>query len=301
LEGFVEPYLKLKEVPCPICGSSDRRVVGVPGKMSPVFEAVARDVASVRVVRCLGCTGAYISPMVYYSENLLSSMYNATSISSDMKNMGEKRLNLRIAERHSRGTLKGKRLLDIGSGTGEYLLVGREMAMDVTGMDVDDSLVEALRARHGFKVVKSLLSEDTFPAASFDIVVLSHVIEHLQDPGRMLRLIRGVLRPDGLLIMTTPNADSLMELLHEMYGRARRGWDKTFVLTPFTSPYHILGFNLRCARVLLDREGFTPVYAKARSGLEWKDGRLAAVMKVIKVAGAFVGRGMSLTTVSRLS
>jgi SAM-dependent methyltransferase len=281
----VEPYLKLKEVPCPICGSSDRRVVGVPGKMSPVFEAVARDVASVRVVRCLGCTGAYISPMVYYSENLLSSMYNATSISSDMKNMGEKRLNLRIAERHSRGTLKGKRLLDIGSGTGEYLLVGREMAMDVTGMDV----------------VKSLLSEDTFPAASFDIVVLSHVIEHLQDPGRMLRLIRGVLRPDGLLIMTTPNSDSLMELLHEMYGRARRGWDKTFVLTPFTSPYHILGFNLRCARVLLDREGFTPVYAKARSGLEWKDGRLAAVMKVIKVAGAFVGRGMSLTTVSRLS
>ena len=278
-----------------------RRTVGTPGRMGPVFAAVADQVASVRVVRCLGCTGTYISPMVYHSERLRSDMYNSSYFPSDMKNMGEKRLNLRIAAGHTEGGLEGKRLLDIGSGTGEYLLVGREVGMDVTGMDVDDSLVDALRAKHSFRVVKGLLYEDTFPAASFDVVVLSHVIEHLQEPERMLRLIRGVLRPEGLLVMATPNADSLLESIHELYGRARRGRDKTFVLTPFTEPYHILGFNLRAARVLLERAGFAPVYAKARSGLEWADGRLAPVMKAIKVAGACVGRGMSIVTVSRLA
>jgi 2-polyprenyl-3-methyl-5-hydroxy-6-metoxy-1,4-benzoquinol methylase len=243
----------------------------------------------------------YISPMVHFSDRLRSDMYNLEYFNAEMKNMGEKRRNLRIAARHMRGGLNGKRLLDIGCGTGEYLFVGREFGMDVTGMDVDETIVKHLRAKHGFRAELGLWPAELFPARSFDLVVLSHVIEHLQEPERMLASIRAVMKPDGLLLVAMPNANSLEGKLHELYSRMRRGREKTFILTPFTTPFHILGFNLKSARRLIGRAGFTPVYAKVRSGLEWEDTRFALAMKAIKVAGLLIGRGMSLVTISRLT
>ena len=215
--------------------------------------------------------------------------------------MAEKRRNLRLVARHMAGGLAGKRMLDVGCGTGEYLYAGREVGMDVTGMDVDETIVDHLRSKLGFTAELGLWPAELFPPGSFDLVVLSHVIEHHQEPERILASIRAVTKPHGLVIVAMPNADSLEGKLHEFYSQSRHGREKTFILTPFTPPFHILGFNLESAKRLLLRMGFQPVYAKVRSGFEWKDTRFVLPMKVIKAAGWLTGRGMSLVTISRLT
>jgi 2-polyprenyl-3-methyl-5-hydroxy-6-metoxy-1,4-benzoquinol methylase len=280
-----------------MCGSREKVVKGRPGKVNNIFQRFNGELDSIRVVRCSDCSGMYVSPMIYFSDELLTELYNIRYFDADMKNMGEKYNILRIVEKHL-GSLKGKMLLDIGCGTGEYLKAASDFSMDVTGIDVDESLAANIRKKYGYKVRTGLFGPGAFPRASFDVIVLSHVIEHLQEPSKLLECIRHALKSGGLFVMCTPNADSLMEHIHNIYGKLRDS-SKTYYLTPFISPYHILGFNLKSSRRILERTGFTPVYCKVHSGLEWEDANRKIIMRSIKVAGAVLGKGMSIVTVSQ--
>jgi 2-polyprenyl-3-methyl-5-hydroxy-6-metoxy-1,4-benzoquinol methylase len=282
---------------CPVCGSAASTAEGVPGKIDLKFSRFASDITQVRVARCSQCSALYASPMVHFSPKLLGELYNSNYFSSDLKNMAEKHNILKIVEGRL-GPLKGKKLLDIGSGTGEYLQAASEAGMAVTGIDVDESLTGHLRKKHGFEMVTGLFDADTFPRGSFDVIVLSHVIEHLQRPAELLAAVRVALKPGGVFVMCTPNADSFMEAIHNVYGKLRSGFGKDFSITPFSTPYHIVGFNLKSARAILDRAGFRPIYCKLHSGLEWEDTSRRLAMRLIKVVGALLGRGMSIVTVS---
>jgi len=298
----VKPFT-LIDAACPVCGSSARRVVGRPGKVNATFERMRQAIEPVRVVRCSGCTATYVSPMIHYSAELRAELYNIGYFTVgdqilELKNMGEKANILAIVE-ETIGPLGGKRLLDIGCGTGEYLKAASDRGMDVTGIDVDASLTERIHRKLGFRVVTGLFTADTFPRHTFDVIVLSHVIEHLQEPLELLKSIRAALKPGGAFVMCTPNADSFLEVVHNLYGRWRHGAGRSFALTPFTSSYHIVGYNLRSARVVLERAGFQPAYCKVHSGLEWEDGAHRLAMRSLKVLGALLGRGMSIVTVSR--
>lgn len=289
----------LRDIPCPMCGGSQRTSMGAPGKFNQTYAASQPQLSQVRTVRCLDCSGMYVSPMVYYSDSLRSALYNIKYFDGDAKNMGEKRANLRLLARCFGGNLSGKSLLDIGCGTGEHLRTAASMGMSVTGIDVDKTIADYVHTRYGFKMVCGPLLPETFPPQSFDVVVLWHVIEHLQRPADILRTIHTILKPDGLFLLGTPNADSFMEDIHNAYTRIRHGRGKNSTLTPFTEPYHILGFNLRSATSLLRICGFRPIFARLRSGLEWKDTKHPMAMKVIKVAGACLNRGTGIAIVAR--
>jgi SAM-dependent methyltransferase len=103
----------------------------------------------------------------------------------------------------------GKRVLDAGCGTayGSEILA-RSGASEVVGVDLDQAVVEAARASTG---TVSLEVADVrhlpYPDASFDAAVCFEVIEHVDDPETILDELRRVLRPDGLLIVSSPNRD----------------------------------------------------------------------------------------------
>jgi 2-polyprenyl-3-methyl-5-hydroxy-6-metoxy-1,4-benzoquinol methylase len=292
-----------KDDACPVCESRNRIKLGRPGKINEIFRRFA-EADSVQVVRCSDCSALYLNPMIYFSEALQKELYNiqyfnAEGAVRDLKNIGEKKRILELTQHSSGGSLKGKTMLDIGCGTGEFLVTGSQFGMAVTGTDVDPSISQYIHDKYGFTVVTGIFGPATFPKESFDVVVLSHVIEHLQRPADLLSAIHATLKPDGLFVMSTPNADSFMEKVHNLYGRIRHDRARSYYLAPFISPYHIVGFNLKSAKRLLQRMGFSPVYCKLHSGLEWEDADRKLAMKTIKVAGAILRQGMSLVTVSR--
>jgi len=136
------------------------------------------------------------------------------------------------------------RLLDVGCGDGSFLRRMRDAGWDVTGTEPDALAAARLAEREGFPVrasVDELLSAGT---QRFDVIVLSHVIEHLPDPVSMLAQLRRMLEPSGRLILTTPNAQGLGT---RIFGSSWRG------LEP---PRHFNVFTPASLRLALDRAGF---------------------------------------------
>jgi SAM-dependent methyltransferase len=91
-----------------------------------------------------------------------------------------------------------------GEGYGADLLAG--VARSVIGVDYDESAVTHVRARYPrVKAIQGNLAELPLPDGSVDVVVNFQVIEHLWDQSQFVRECRRVLRPNGLLLMSTPN------------------------------------------------------------------------------------------------
>jgi SAM-dependent methyltransferase len=117
-----------------------------------------------------------------------------------------------VVRRRARRLLAGRagpRVLDVGSGTGFYLDLWRELgATSVTGSDITETAVERLRARSpGSEVVRfDVGGEDVpLPPAGFDVVSAFDVLFHIVDDrayARALRNIHQLLTPGGLLLFT---------------------------------------------------------------------------------------------------
>lgn len=107
--------------------------------------------------------------------------------------------------------LAGRSVLDAGCGTGYGLTIMSEAgAGDLTGVDLDPGAVEAARAQagpHGATVVTGDLLALDFPDDSFDAAVCFETIEHLRSPEQGLGELRRVVRPGGVLLVSSPNPD----------------------------------------------------------------------------------------------
>ncbi len=110
-------------------------------------------------------------------------------------------------------------LLDVGCGSGAFLQRMRQSGWRVTGTEPDPNAAARLRDRLGFPVFSSVDEVEARPER-FDLVTMSHVIEHVPDPLRMLRQLAALLAPGGRLMVTTPNAQSLGARL---FGPSWRG------------------------------------------------------------------------------
>jgi 2-polyprenyl-3-methyl-5-hydroxy-6-metoxy-1,4-benzoquinol methylase len=101
------------------------------------------------------------------------------------------------------------RVLDVGCGAGEALDELRRLGWEVEGVDPDPEAVANAVRNRGLKVRVGTLEDQSYPRDHFDAVVLSHTIEHVHDPVSLLRECRRVMRPGGLLVVATPNTESM--------------------------------------------------------------------------------------------
>ena len=98
--------------------------------------------------------------------------------------------------------LAGKKILDVGCGTGKYLKLFAQYACAVTGVDMNPLQVENLRS-DGYA---AYLPQELPDNETFDVVFMSHVIEHL-DPSSLIPFLEkylGMLAADGRLIILSP-------------------------------------------------------------------------------------------------
>jgi SAM-dependent methyltransferase len=101
--------------------------------------------------------------------------------------------------------LRGRRLLDAGSGTGFFSAAARQRGARVTAVDIGPNLLVEARKKGVERVVASDVGQLAFPDAVFDVVVSSECIEHTPSPRHSLLELTRVLRPGGTLVLTCPN------------------------------------------------------------------------------------------------
>jgi SAM-dependent methyltransferase len=109
---------------------------------------------------------------------------------------------MRLIRQHVR--LEGRRILDVGCGVGMYVRHFREYSDDVFGVDIDEEKVE-IASRTLPNIYEAPAETLPFPDASFDVIMLHEVIEHVQDDRRSIQEAFRCLKPGGEIIIYAPN------------------------------------------------------------------------------------------------
>lgn len=140
-----------------------------------------------------------------------------------------------------------RRVLDVGSGSGGFLVLAQALGWQTYGVEFDPEAANRARQARCEILGRQVDDLDVGYEQYFDAVTLSHVIEHVRDPTATLRHCRRVLKPGGRVWIETPNIDSVG---YEIYGPCWRG------LEP---PRHLILFNPAALRSCLERAGFRRV------------------------------------------
>jgi SAM-dependent methyltransferase len=235
------PESALENVPCGLCGSPDADVKFTDGPFS--------------VVTCRHCELTYVTPRLtdldlidhVYDEGYWTSDAAKTRGYTDYRSdaplyLKTYRRRLRVIARYFE---RPGRVLDVGCAAGYFLSVMQEEGWDVTGLEPSAPIRAQAAERIGAENVRAgLLHEAGLAPASFDLVTLWDVLEHIPDPVAALSHARALLAPGGKLLIETQNVDS----------RAAK------VLGPRWQHYkhaeHIYHFNPKTLGVVLERAGF---------------------------------------------
>jgi len=127
------------------------------------------------------------------------------------------------------------RVLDVGCGNGLFLEAASVRGWEVAGIELSPAAAAAARERVGPRVTLGTLEEADLRSDAFDVVTLWEVIEHVPHPLRLLSEVRRVLRPGGMLFLSTPNA-------HSIFHRIAR-WSYILTLGFWTFPARRIYFS----------------------------------------------------------
>ncbi|MEE9211318.1 MAG: class I SAM-dependent methyltransferase [Phycisphaeraceae bacterium] len=105
------------------------------------------------------------------------------------------------------------KILDIGCGNGRFLGCLIEQGFDGYGIELSGKAAQRARQIPGVQLKVGRLEAADYNEHVFDGICMWHVFEHLTEPKTTLRIIRKILKPDGYLLMSTPNIDSVQSKL----------------------------------------------------------------------------------------
>jgi SAM-dependent methyltransferase len=185
-------------------------------------------------IRCSGCGLVRLNPRPDVSElgRIYPPGYYAYALLSD-----EPEAKLKLADRLKRRIYQARlvgmvdrlgatgpiRILDVGCADGRLLdwykasSVGDRL--ETHGVEMNEAAADSAR-RRGHRVVTARFeAEAELEAGSFDLILASHVIEHVEDPKQFAQHAADLLAPNGLLMVATPNWDSVdARLLKQDWG-----------------------------------------------------------------------------------
>lgn len=245
----------LERVACAVCGRAD--------------DEALFDKDGFAIVRCRGCGLVYVNPRLtpaalaalYEGQEISPAAYYVRTERQDELSFAQR---LELIERfRPPGTL-----LDLGCGPGIFSGVARSRGWRTVGLDINPQSVAHCRER-GLETIC-----DVFPSAAladrrFDVIVMNDFIEHLTDPAAALEAAKGLLAPDGVLFITTPDVGSLM---------ARMTKARWLHLKPNE---HLVYFDRRTIDLLLARTGYRIKYLRAIGRIR----NLAVALEKVKAYG----------------
>lgn len=136
------------------------------------------------------------------------------------------------------------KLLDVGSGGGMLLQTARQKGWNVEGVELSKFFVTYCRNELGFKIYEGDVLSAKFPDNTFDVIVMSHLVEHLSYPQAEIAEAWRIITRGGIIVIECPNFNCPFRYL------LRTKW--WFLL----NPGHINHFNKRSLVGLLERNGF---------------------------------------------
>jgi len=198
------------------------------------------------VFRCSSCTLVFAWPQL--SEESIhelydQSYYDSWGIQQDESVRDMKKLTFKLRLKDIERVIAPGRVLDVGCATGYFLEAAIERGWDAYGIEINPYAVERAHEHLGERVVRGTIEDALFEPSFFDAITMSDVLEHVRGPLATLARVRELLRPGGVVAITTPNIASITARL------LRSRW-------PHVKAEHQFYFSPRSLTHLLDMAGF---------------------------------------------
>ena len=201
-------------------------------------------------VRCVNCGLVQMNPQP--EENEIKSRYSGEDYLAyelanekaflDLQLLALSDVNFEELEKNFLSSKKTN-ILDIGCATGSLLSKLKERGWETTGVEINETQAEYGRIKRNLNVQSLKLQEINFPSGNFNVVLASHLIEHLNDPLAMVKEVHRLLSPEGRFIITTPNVSGFQ-------ARLFRGRWRSAIFD------HLYLFSIKTLSKLLLENGF---------------------------------------------
>jgi 2-polyprenyl-3-methyl-5-hydroxy-6-metoxy-1,4-benzoquinol methylase len=229
-------------VACDLCGSSESREILRKGGR------VTGEIFS--IVRCTRCSLVYVNPRL--SDERIASLYDDAYFRGEgfdpgARYTGEDDAHMRRSVsailqslQDALGTVRGKRILDVGCGGGSLVHALCDTGASARGIDSSSEAIRICRER-SIPAIAGDLSSSELDGVRFDAITAIEVIEHVTSPTAFLERIRDLLEPGGIAFIGTGN----WELVRRVRG------------TPYIMPEgHLYYFTPQTLRAYFAKVGF---------------------------------------------
>jgi SAM-dependent methyltransferase len=231
-------------LPCNLCGAAEATVVGTR----------SRSGAALRSVCCVDCGLVRSDPRPLDSRRFYEHDYRVA-----YKGTFEPKLKhvLRAGKvaldrmTHVRPLLRQhSRVLDVGSGGGEFAHLLQTLGHEVVGVEPNRGYAEFSEAQYGIAVTRGFAGDVALPANHFDLITIWHVLEHTDDPSRVLEQLHSALLPGGSLVVEVPNIEATCQSPRSTFHEAH-----VFTFSPVTLRSLGEKAGLQVERITLSADG----------------------------------------------
>ena len=210
--------LRYEQIPCALCGGDDHRLlrrIYDPEHAAVYVHGMRQAVTTPgQIVRCTRCGLVFVNPRLVsragwstYSDSDEDTYFAATRAVRAVANEGL------LADLEQQLGQPG-RLLDVGCGDGLLMAQAHASGWRASGVEIRARLAQRLRSQGmGEQIHHGSLEDASFADASFDVVTLINVLEHVRDPRGMLVECGRIVRPGGLVAVHVPNVGGLQARL----------------------------------------------------------------------------------------
>lgn len=162
------------------------------------------------------------------------------------------------------------RVLEVGCGDGRSLLQLRALGYDAYGIEADEN-IRRIKDVLGLNIYIGTIEDADFQPSTFDLITANQLIEHIVNFESFITSMKKLLKPDGVIILSTPNANSLYR---KIFGRIWINWHV---------PFHQQVFNRKSLECLLERHGLKIIKTKTVSPNSWTLHQLEALRHPAKI------------------
>lgn len=149
--------------------------------------------------------------------------------------------------------VKSGRVLDIGASTGTMLDIFAENGWETWGVDPSGS--SEIASKKGHKIIRGYFEKVRISESFFDLVIMNHTLEHMEDPLIVVKRVNKILKKRGILLIDVPNLGGLGSKVLGKY------W-------PYLLPEeHRHQFTKEILGKLLKEAGFKIIHTESRSGI----------------------------------
>lgn len=155
------------------------------------------------IFKCCDCGYVFDNPRPTFDE--ITNFYSKED-KYDLWLMEEKGRNL-LWQKRLKMVRKFKNagtLLDIGTGTGQFLYFARDY-FEVEGTEISESAIKIAKEKYGLILKKGQIDDVDFGDRRFDVITLFHVLEHVSNPSKLIEKCNSLLNDQGILIIAVPN------------------------------------------------------------------------------------------------